>query len=219
MKEKYCGKCDTVKSVEEFNKNTNKKDGLSSICKTCHSEYRKKYYRNNKKKEVSQVKKYQQKNPEKSGRIYEGICKLDGCNNISYLSKRDIKNNKKRYCSKECSYKGSRISEFQCHFDSIKKGAVKRKKEFDLDVKFLEELYLKQNGKCAITNVPIEVKHKNDITVLYNSASLDRIDSSKGYTEDNVQWVMLGINYMKLNFPEEDLHKALQLIVENYKQD
>ena len=75
----------------------------------------------------------------------------------------------------------------------------------------------KQKRKCAITKVPIEIKGKKEKAVIYKSASLDRIDSNKGYVKTNVQWVMLGVNYMKMNFPEKDLHKALFLIKENYK--
>lgn len=51
---------------------------------------------------------------------------------------------------------------------------------------------------------------------LHGSASLDMIDSSRGYTEDNVQWVCLGINYMKLNYSDEDLHLLLGMIKEKY---
>jgi hypothetical protein len=45
---------------------------------------------------------------------------------------------------------------------------------------------------------------------------LDRIDSKKGYTKDNVQWLALGINYMKLDFEESELHRILKLVKENY---
>ena len=48
-------------------------------------------------------------------------------------------------------------------------------------------------------------------------ASSDRIDSSKGYVEGNVQWVVLGINYTKRNFKEEELFELLDIIALNYK--
>lgn len=46
-------------------------------------------------------------------------------------------------------------------------------------------------------------------TVLKNrrlqTASLDRIDSSKGYIEGNVQWLHKDINRLKINYSDEDL--------------
>jgi hypothetical protein len=35
-------------------------------------------------------------------------------------------------------------------------------------------------------------------------ASLDRIDSSRGYTEDNVQWVCWSVNQMKSDKTKEE---------------
>ena len=36
------------------------------------------------------------------------------------------------------------------------------------------------------------------------TASLDRIDSSKGYTKDNVQWVHKDINYIKRDLSDSE---------------
>ena len=62
-------------------------------------------------------------------------------------------------------------------------------------------LYRKQGERCALTGIKLSL----DGTVDQNrhrgtslrTASLDRIDSSKGYTLDNVQWVDKRINIMK----------------------
>lgn len=37
-----------------------------------------------------------------------------------------------------------------------------------------------------------------------NSPSIDRIDSTKGYTEDNVQWVIWVVNDAKSNMSMDD---------------
>ena len=68
----------------------------------------------------------------------------------------------------------------------------------------------------AITNLPIKVKGVNEMITLYDTASLYRIDSTKGYLKNNVRWVILGVNYMKLNYSDSELHKTLKLIKENY---
>lgn len=76
--------------------------------------------------------------------------------------------------------------------------------EFNLTVKDIHELLVRQDMKCAISGLPIEPpgpleqKDKRKAT-----ASLDRIDSAKGYTMDNVQWVHKHVNSMKMDFPQE----------------
>jgi hypothetical protein len=48
-----------------------------------------------------------------------------------------------------------------------------------------------------------------------HTASLDRIDSSKGYCEDNVQWVHKDINRMKNTFDQDYFISLCKLIAEN----
>lgn len=61
-------------------------------------------------------------------------------------------------------------------------------------------LFLKQDRKCAITNLPIQFKTKYNTND--GNASLDRIDSSKGYIIGNIQWVHKDINFMKQAFSQ-----------------
>ena len=85
------------------------------------------------------------------------------------------------------------------HFARIKTGAIKRKIEFNINIKQIWELYLKQDKKCAISGLPIYFI----INGTGSTASLDRIDSSKGYIEGNLQWVHKDINRMKQEFSQE----------------
>jgi hypothetical protein len=94
------------------------------------------------------------------------------------------------------------------HFLSIKSGASKRNIVFDLSAEFLWNLFESQNGKCALTGVDITLVNKiksNNVNWDVISASLDRKDSTKGYTEDNVWWVHKTINRLKNNYPLEEL--------------
>jgi len=47
------------------------------------------------------------------------------------------------------------------------------------------------------------------------TASLDRIDSSIGYTEENVQWIHKDINSLKSNFQESEFFKLVDIIYEH----
>jgi hypothetical protein len=69
-------------------------------------------------------------------------------------------------------------------------GAKRRGIEFNITAKDMWELFVSQQSKCAISGVAINLEDK--------TASLDRIDSGKGYIAGNIQWVHKAINFMKL---------------------
>lgn len=65
--------------------------------------------------------------------------------------------------------------------------------------------YEMQGGKCALSGLPINftecaTRDRNNST----TASLDRIDSSKGYTLGNIQWIHKRLQGMKSNMPETE---------------
>jgi len=82
------------------------------------------------------------------------------------------------------------------------------------------EIYevIKEGNKCAITGIPFQNTLNLDHGI-YNGlkASPDRIDNSKGYTKDNVQWVVAIYNMMKGNFPEEHLEIFIKALVKKYE--
>ena len=91
--------------------------------------------------------------------------------------------------------------------------AKRRKKDFNLTIEFLQELWDRQGGRCAISGLPIE--HINKKVYQGQTASLDRIDSSKGYTEDNVQWVHKTINFMKLEMTTKEFVSMCKIVSNN----
>lgn len=223
METKYCSKCEKEKTLLDFHKKSKSKDGVAAICKECHKYYRRQHYLKNKSKVLKQVTYYNNKHKEKhkninsskkSGRIYKSNCK--NCGGDVFISKKDLNNGIKRCCSRKCSNYLKRRP-FKYHENNIRKSALKRNKKYSLPDGYIKTLFEKQGGLCAITSVPIKVYSGRQKSNLIDAASLDRKDSSLGYTEDNVQWVNLGINYMKRNFNEKCLHELLKQIVKNYK--
>lgn len=81
------------------------------------------------------------------------------------------------------------------YFSQLKRSAQVRNIIFNLTKQDLENLYLKQNKRCALTNIPIYFGSNKNI-------SLDRIDSRLGYIENNIQFVIKDINLMKRNLDE-----------------
>jgi hypothetical protein len=78
----------------------------------------------------------------------------------------------------------------------IRGNARSRNRTLSITMKDAWKLFLKQNRKCALSDEPL-IFAKAGTNFLGGTASLDRIDSSKGYTIDNVQWVHRDINRMK----------------------
>ena len=113
------------------------------------------------------------------------------------------------------------------HFNRIKSSAKKRNLEFNITPEFLHELFYKQNQKSAITGVPLVLpKYEGRGTGLSNNpsenddyiASLDRIDSNKGYTEDNVWWIGRRENICKSSLSMADLEDFFKNGYENLKR-
>jgi len=77
----------------------------------------------------------------------------------------------------------------------------RRNLKFEIDKEYVWELFENQNGKCALSGIDIVLdvgSRKREQT-----ASLDRIDSSKGYIKGNVQWVHKDVNSMKMDYTED----------------
>ncbi|KKL91512.1 hypothetical protein LCGC14_1893920 [marine sediment metagenome] len=82
---------------------------------------------------------------------------------------------------------------------SYKDNASKRNISFEITIKEAWDIFEKQNGYCALTGEPLTFwkssrnKDKGDA-----SASMDRIDNTKGYTKENIWWVHKHVNQIKM---------------------
>lgn len=95
------------------------------------------------------------------------------------------------------------------YWTKIQRGAKARNIEFNITMKQAWNKYLRQNKKCALTGWDISLERKNQ----KQTASLDRIDSKKGYTLKNIQWVHKDVNKIKQNYSEEYLIQICEAIV------
>jgi hypothetical protein len=123
-------------------------------------------------------------------------------NEWSYLPKYHQVNCRK--CVKERARKYRRANWYVfSKFVSWIKSRSKRGVEIgDIDEKYLCNLYLKQNGFCALSGVALNE----------DNLSVDRIDSSKGYIRGNVQWVDVYVNKMKSDLLQDHFIKLCKLI-------
>jgi len=101
-----------------------------------------------------------------------------------------VNNTKPQY-----SYKEVRISWFTKH----KTGAETRGIDWGITIEEVWSIYVKQGKTCKLSGVPIgwaDVGRDH-------TASIDRIDSSKGYILDNIQLVHKDVNVMKSKYDQD----------------
>lgn len=98
------------------------------------------------------------------------------------------------------------IGRLQSQYRKFQKSANNRSLEWDLS---LEDFSLLFKGKCALTGWDITLDHSK-IT-----ASLDRIDSTKGYKKDNVRWVHVMVNMCKNKYDEKKFVEMCCAVVAN----
>lgn len=117
------------------------------------------------------------------------------------------------------SWKGKLIGALNATmYSHIKSKATERKLEFKVSQKYLADLFDKQNRKCALSglDITLSTKIKNGNSDFnFITASVDRINSSLGYTEDNVQWVHKDINKMKMAYANDYFIYICKLIAQN----
>ena len=102
------------------------------------------------------------------------------------------------------------------YFTELKRGAEERHLEFTITIENLWELYKKQNGQCWYSGDKLTFASQNGKKKgLLNTASVDRIDSNKGYTTDNVRWVHKDINWAKKKLSEERFLELCRKIAKN----
>jgi hypothetical protein len=167
------------------------------------------------------VRKCGRRSPNLIGKIYNGVKILSkakvidkrhpklncrcGCGNKFKTTSHNILNNPNISCV-DCGNKRTAKSHWTGEgnisgkfWSSIRCGARVRNLEFSITIEEAWNLFIEQDAKCALSGSNIIITSNNK-----NTASLDRIDSSKGYTKDNIQWVHKRLNWMKGNINEDE---------------
>ena len=206
IKTKSCKVCNEVKDITNFHKNGTT---YHPSCKPCRSIERKKI---------------------RFERPVEGIRKCACCEiekDISeYHSDKSSPTGLQTYC-KDCQTQKTKkcTSTLNGFIKKIYKdmyhNAEKRAKELkiELTIEDIHELYNKQKGLCAISGLQMThetyaFKDKEHIINRLN-ISIDRINSSLGYTKDNVQLLAAIVNRMKTDLPDSEFIKICSIITEN----
>lgn len=165
------------------------------------------------------------------------------CNNIFNKSISEIKRNanigRENFCSRNCavkyahvvgyyknaynnSYKNlpKKIKDELSPFRKILGACSRRVNNCNLTLIDLKNQWNKQKGICPYTGMElllITYSLKANIEDKLRQASLDRIDSTKGYIVGNIEFIAMPINYMKHDFPKEAMITFLKKVSKFYK--
>lgn len=128
--------------------------------------------------------------------------------------------------SRAADYKNKKIETIEGKVDFLMNNLNRRVRdrdlECDVDKEFILNLWQKQEGKCFYTGVEMELgkhKEKKDFyNANFNVISIDRFDSSKGYTKDNTILCCWGVNKMKQEMSYEELLKWCSLILDKHNK-
>lgn len=143
------------------------------------------------------------------------------------------------YCSRECASKGAtlkrqskphklasdKLLEHLKHICGNKRDAYtpfryslrsakRRFKDVNITLDDLKEVWEKQNGICPYTGIKLILPEDSNVNQIdfFHRASLDRIDSTKGYIKGNIQFISTPINLMKQSQTDLDVKHFLKEI-------
>lgn len=132
-------------------------------------------------------------------KVFIAICECD-CGNTKIVRLEHLVGNRTNNCG--CLPRGNwrGVGDLSLtYFANLRRSASRRGILFDVEIAGLWGLFEWQQARCALSGVPIML---GPATSLFGTASLDRKDSSLGYTLDNLQWVHKDVNAMKMDMPE-----------------
>ncbi len=179
---------------------------------------------------MEQIKKYMQNR--KLVTFICDFCKKEAEKPLSEYN-RNLKLGRKNFCCRSCAIKYANVNKLHRFTDKCKNHLLSicnnrkdeytgfryilrnihsRFKDVDIDLEYLKQLWQSQNGICPYTGIhlilPTHAKHD----FFFNRASLDRINSSKGYVKGNVQFIALPINLMKSTKSDIEIKQFLKQI-------
>jgi hypothetical protein len=154
--------------------------------------YSKKYYDKNKNDPA-----FRQKASENSKKYYD-------------KNKNDPAFRQKKYTDKKNRIETRLKSFVSTTLSAAKSRAKKHNLELNIDTKYLTNLILKCNGKCAATGLNLSAKIGCPF-----KASIDRINSNKGYVKGNIRVVAAMFNFMKQDYSDKQFAHIAKAFLKN----
>jgi hypothetical protein len=114
------------------------------------------------------------------------------------------------------------LSPFKAHLIHARRRAKEQQRECTLTLEDLKEQWELQQGLCSYTGLPMVNPETTSAYAkterLWNKASLDRIDSSKGYVPGNIEFVSMMANLCKNGWTKEDVILFCKSVANNWQE-
>ena len=201
---KWCKFCSKEKPLTDFDISKAEKHGRKSKCKNCRS-------------------------IERKSLAYEKQTGLKPCPRCKVMKDRSEFNRDRRekdgcqsYC-KDChrtitiAYNNTLEGFMSRLFGNLSQNAVKRGLNVEITFNDLIELYHRQNGRCAITNLEMTHQYGTGGGKFSHNISVDRINSTRHYTRDNIHLVCSIVNQMKWDTPYDQFINMCLAIADNHR--
>lgn len=153
--------------------------------------------------------------------------------------KRNMRLGRKAYCSRACGAKaniettiprekrsnhnpnsGRKVDEFspfRWHLRNAARRSKSKDRSCDITLEYLKEIWEQQNGICPYTGWQMKnlecFTPDKQLPLTPDRASLDRIDSSKGYVKGNVQFVCYMAQCCKGAFSSQQMIEFCEAVV------
>lgn len=88
----------------------------------------------------------------------------------------------------------------------------------DLTLEYLHQLYLTQEGRCALTGWTMTLGESTDGMATPDAMSIDRVIGSRGYVVGNVRLVVSQINFAKHRFDDGQLLDLCTAVVKHFHE-
>lgn len=203
---KICPDCKLEKPFQDFHSDISKKDQCATYCKLCAKVRTRRDYLLNREKRLATCKDYRLRNPENVKRRQRRYADANREQKKEYHAKWRAENKEKHY--------EDLTARMKYLVAACRSRARDKKHNCDITWQGAYVIIKTQNLKCALTGVEFDFSRAKDRRVHPFAPSIDRKDSSKGYSYDNVQFVCWIVNQAKSDYAQEQFDAMCRARVE-----
>jgi hypothetical protein len=100
-------------------------------------------------------------------------------------------------------------------WQSLRSNAKRRGHIFRITQAYALKVLRGQDYRCALTGVELTISHRRNWRAVSN-ASIDRIDSGRGYVKGNIQWTTKQANLIKRDLSMTDVVSFCMKVAEHH---
>lgn len=152
-----------------------------------------------------------------SGVLYRR-CKCD-CGNYKHVTQSNLTSGNVTSCGCNKNLQGKQHKLYRGYEDislrywsRIQNNARNRGLDFSITIEYAWGVWKEQNRLCALSGQSLCFQRSKSSNF---TASLDRIDNSKGYVEGNIQWIHKDINKCKTDFSQDYFLAMCKMVADN----